>query len=301
MLTTHGRYGYSAIARRPVYDWPNGRRLAVYVALNLEQYAFGEGIKEVIAPAGPANEPDVMNYSWLDYGNRVGAWRLHELFGKLGLPYTLLVNSELYGHCPELPAAFHAAGHEIAAHGRTNSERQGGLAERDEAALIESVSSTIARHAGGRPAGWLGPWISESTVTPDLLQEAGYQYLLDWCCDDQPVWLKTRGGRILAVPYPQEMNDSNTVIGRNVNPWDFATMLIDQFEEMRQQSANQPLVMGIALHAHCAGQPFRLRHFRRALEHFCARRDDVWLTTAGAIARHAAVQELPACAATQLS
>jgi allantoinase len=286
VLSGHGRYDYSAIVHRPDYCWPGGRRLAVYVALNLEQYAFGEGMREEIAPAGPAGEPDVMNYSWLDYGNRVGAWRLHELFGELALPCTLLVNSELYDHCPELAEAFSAAGHEIAAHGRTNSERQGGLTETAEAALIETVTSTIAQHAGRRPSGWLGPWISESLHTPDLLQEAGYEYVLDWCCDDQPVWFTTRRGRLLAIPYPQEINDSNTVIGRRVNPWDFTTMIIDQFDEMKRQSHRQPLVMGIALHAHCAGQPFRLPHFRRALEHICAQRDEIWLTTAVAIARH---------------
>jgi hypothetical protein len=286
MLKTHGRFEYSPITARRDFTWPGGKRLAVYVALNLEAYAFGEGVLEEIAPAGPGPAPDVMNWSWLEYGNRIGAWRLRQTFAALGMPCTVLVNSEIYSHCPALPRAFQADGHEIAAHGRTNSELQGNLPEGEEAALIAKVTRDIEAGAGRRPAGWLGPWISESLVTPDLLQEAGYDYVLDWCCDDQPFWLATRGGRLLAVPYPQELNDSNTVIGRRVNPDDFAAMIVDNFEEMLEQCAEQSLVMGISFHAHCAGQPFRLRHFRRALERICQARESVWLASAGAIARH---------------
>ena len=286
MLTTHGRFDYSAITARPDFTWPGGKRLAVYVALNLEAYAFGEGLIEEIASPGPGPAPDVMNWSWLEYGNRVGGWRLQRMFGELHLPCTLLVNAEVYRHCPQLPNAFQAAGAEIAAHGRTNSERQGNLPEAEEADLIAAATESIALGAGARPQGWLGPWISESAVTPDLLQEAGYRYVLDWCCDDQPIWLKTRRGKLLAVPYPQELNDSNTVIGRRVNPDDFADMIIDNFGEMRTQAAEQPLVMGVSLHAHCAGQPFRLKHFRRALAEIGKALPDVWVTTAGAIADH---------------
>jgi allantoinase len=284
MLNLHGRYAYSPITRRPPFAWPGGKRLAVYVALNIEQYAFGNGLVEEIVPA--LGQPDVLNYSWRDYGNRVGAWRLLELFEQLALPVSLLVNSAIYDHCPELVAAFRARGDEIAAHGRTNSEAQGALGETQERELIDEAAAVIARHEGVRPAGWLGPWISESRATPDLLQEAGFSYVLDWCADDQPWWLATRAGRLLAVPYPQELNDSNAIVARRASASEFADSIVDQFDEMREQSAAQPLVMGIALHAYITGQPFRLRRLRRALRHIAAHRDDVWLTTAGAVARH---------------
>jgi hypothetical protein len=294
MLAQHGRFDYQPIHRRPAFVWPEGKRLAVYVALNVEAYSFGEGLVEEIATANPPPAPDVMNWSWLEYGNRVGAWRLRDLFGELGMPVTLLVNSALYAHCPELPRGFQEIGAEIAAHGRTNSERQGHLPEPAEAALIAQATAAIGAGAGTRPLGWLGPWISESRVTPDLLAEAGYRYVLDWCCDDQPIWLKTRTRALLAVPYPQELNDSNTVIGRHSTPDAFAQMIIDNFEEMRRLACAQPLVMGVSFHAHCAGQPFRLVHFRRALAHLARSRDDVWLTTAGAIAEHFARVHPPA-------
>jgi len=283
-LRSHGRYDYSPIVGRPAFEWPGGKRLAVYVALNLEHYAFGEGIAEDLVPGG--SQPDVLNHSWREYGNRVGAWRLAQLFDGLELPATVLLNSDLYAHCPDLAAAFRRRGDEIAAHGRTNSEAQSGLDEAAERALIAEATETIARHEGARPAGWLGPWIAETPLTPDLLHEAGYQYVLDWCADDQPIWLATRAGRLLAVPYPQELNDSAAIIGRRVAADEFAGMIVDQFDEMLGQSAGEALVMGVALHANIIGQPFRLRSLRRALAHIVAKREQVWLTTAGAIARH---------------
>ena len=284
-LRDHGRYDYSAIGRRPLYEWPDRKRLAVYIGLNLEHFAFVEGLGATLVP--PLGEPDVLNYSWRDYGNRVGAWRMLDLFSALRFPTSVLVNSALYDYCPELVAAFRDRGDEIVGHGRTNSERQGSLSEEVEHALIAEATTRIAREQGHAPAGWLGPWISESAVTPDLLSEAGYSYLLDWCMDDQPVFMRVRsGGRILAVPYPQELNDIPAIVRRNVGGSEFADMIVDAFDEMREQSAGAPLVMGIALHAYIVGQPFRLRHLRRALNYIAARRDDVWITSAGAIASH---------------
>ena len=287
-LKSHGRYDYSPIGQRPLYDWPGGRRLAVYIALNLEHFAFGEGLGAELAPGGPP--PDVLNYAWRDYGNRVGAWRLLDLFDQRALPTSVLLNSALYDYAPALITAFRARGDEMVGHGRSNSERQGILDEASEAALIADATRLIAAHEGAQPKGWLGPWISESWVTPDLLQEAGYTYLLDWCMDDQPVWMRTRRGRILSVPYPQELNDIPMIVGRKLGGDAFAQMIIDTFDEMLEQSLKQPLVMGIALHPYLVGQPHRLRHLRRALTHIAAQRDAIWLTTAGAIADFAAAR-----------
>lgn len=284
-LPSHGRYPYSPIRGRPVYDWPNGTRLACYIGLNLEHFAFGEGLGAELAPGGP--QPDVLNYAWRDYGNRVGVWRLIDLFDDLGLPATALVNAAIYGHCPEVMAALRARGDEVAGHGRTNSERQGTMPEAAERALIAETTAVIAAAEGTPPRGWLGPWISESRVTPDLLAEAGYAYLLDWCMDDQPVWLSTRGGgRILSVPYPQEVNDIPSIVARRDSASDFADLIVDTFDEMLLQAEDAPLVMGVALHPYIVGQPHRLRHLRRALAHMAGHRDQVWWTTAGGIADH---------------
>ena len=289
MLPTNPRYSYRAIGDRSHYRWPNGCGLAVYLALNLEVFAFGEGLGAELAPGGP--QPDVLNYAWRDYGNRVGVWRMLELLDALQLPASVLINSDYYDACPGVAEAFRRRGDEFLGHGRTNSERQGGLDEAAEAELIREATATIIRHEGQHPDGWLGPWISESAVTPDLLHEAGYSFLFDWCMDDQPVWMRTRTGRILSVPYPQELNDIPAIVARKMGGDAFADMIVDQFDEMVEQSRDTPLVMGVALHPYIVGQPHRLRHLRRALAHIVARRDTLFLTRAGAIAAH--IRDLP--------
>jgi allantoinase len=296
MLPTHGRYDYTAWRGRAPYAWPNGARLAVYLGVNLEHFAFGEGLGAELAPganSGVGPQPDVLNIAWRDYGNRVGAWRLIELLDELNLPATVLLNSAMYDYAPDLVAAHRARGDEMAGHGRTNSERQSVLPEAEEARLIAEATEAIARHEGRAPRGWLSPWIAESRTTPDLLAEAGYAYTMNWCADDAPVWMRTRGGKLLAMPYPQEVNDIPAVVARKDTPDAFARMIVDDFEErLRQTADGLPQVMGIALHPYIIGQPHRMRVLRRALGQIAQARAGVWITTAGAVFDHVAA--LPA-------
>jgi allantoinase len=284
MLKDHGRYNYRPITERADFDWPGGARLAVYLGLNLEHFSFGEGLGAELAPGGP--QPDVLNYAWRDYGNRVGAWRMRDVFDELDLPVSVIANSAMYAYAPELMAAFRARGDEVIGHGRSNSERQSTLPAAQESALIHEATAVLTRAEGKAPQGWLSPWIAESLETPDLLVEAGYGYTLNWCMDDQPVWMRTRSGPLLSIPYPQEVNDIPAIVARKDGAGAFADMIIDTFEEMRSQSQGQSLVMGIALHPYLVGQPHRLRHLRRALGHIAAQRDDIWLTRCGDIHRY---------------
>ena len=286
-LPSHDRFDYSPINRRQDYRWPNGAGLAVYLGFNLEHFAFGDGLGARIGPPSP--EPDVLNHGWREYGNRVGAWRCLELFDSLGLSAGALINTALYDHCPELLRAVQLRGDELIGHGHSNAERQGDYSEAGERALLERCRDRIVGESGSQPAGWLSPWISESAVTPDLLVETGYSYTLNWCHDDQPTRMRTRSGKSLwAVPYPQELNDIPMIIARQMDAKDFATMIVDNFDEMREQARTQPLVMGVALHPYIVGQPYRLRHLRRALEALAAARDrgEIWFTTPGAIVTH---------------
>jgi len=285
-LKHHGRYEYSAIPRRHDYHWPGKKRLAVYLGFNIEHFEFGAGLGAALGPKSP--EPDVLNHSWRDYGNRVGVWRCLELFDDLKLPAAAIINTALYDYCPEVVEACVKRGDELVAHGHTNSERQSDLSEADEKRLLQDCKARIKRASGQDPSGWLSPWISESHLTPDLLAEAGYRYTLNWAHDDQPVKMKTRSGRALwSIPYPQELNDIPMIVARLMDGRDFADMIVDNFEEMLRQSADQPLVMGIALHPYLVGQPYRLRHLRRALQHLKRKGKKAWFTTPGAICAHA--------------
>jgi peptidoglycan/xylan/chitin deacetylase (PgdA/CDA1 family) len=293
-LRSHGRFGYQAIHQRPDFSWPEGKRLAVYIGFNIEHFAFGEGLGAGIGPASP--QPDVLNYSWREYGNRVGAWRCLELFDQLCLPTAALINTALIDHCPALLQAVMQRGDELVGHGHSNALRQSDYAEEAERALLAGCRARIEALQGKPPLGWLSPWISESATTPDLLAETGYAYNLNWCHDDQPTRMHTRGGKALwSVPYPQELNDIPMVMGRHLDGCAFADMVIDNLDEMLVQSQQQSLVMGIALHPYIVGQPYRLRHLRRALAHLAKARDAgaIWMTTPGQICAHMEGLALP--------
>ena len=160
---------------------------------------------------------------------------------------------------PTIIERIKARGDDVVGHGRTNAEELVGLWEHDEARVIAETTETIAQHLGARPTGWMGPGAAESGVTPDLLKEAGYTHNLDWPVDDQPIWMRTRAGPLLSVPYPMELNDMGANVNRDHTGREFADMIVDQFDEMVEQSAAQPLVMAVSLHGFIVGQPFRLR------------------------------------------
>lgn len=286
-LPHHGRYDYRPIVGRPDYSWPEERRLAIYLGVNHEVFAFGDGMGAELAPS--KTEPDVMNFAWRDYGNRVGAWRFMELFDRLELKTTALVNSAIIKQCPGLAEACRDRGDEIAAHGRTNAQAEGEQSEEEERAMIARTLDEFAG-IGVRPRGWLGPWISESHRTPDLLQEAGFDYVLDWAHDDQPTRLKTRSGKgILAIPYSQEVNDIPAVIARHQEATTFAGMIDDTVEQLLSECDRRPSVLGIALHPYIMGQPHRALQLDRVLTRLREADDRrIWWTTAGAIADHVA-------------
>lgn len=290
-LPRTNRYDYSIISRRKDYHWPGGKRLAFWIGTNIEIFAFGTGIGNDPTKQG---EPQTQrNYAWRDYANRVGVWRYFDLLDEFRLPSSCLVNSWLYDYHPEIFERIRERGDEVVGHGRTNAERQKGMWEIDEKRLIEDVTFAIEKNEGKKPKGWLGSAAAENATTPDLLKEAGYTYLLDWPVDDQPIWMRTRAGPILSVPYPLELNDAGQIIWRQHNTSEFADMLVAQFDEMLRQSKHQPLVCCISLHPYIIGHPFRLAIIRKVLNHIAnhEERDKVWYTRAEDIADYCYAME----------
>jgi peptidoglycan/xylan/chitin deacetylase (PgdA/CDA1 family) len=285
-LPEHGRFSYSALPDRPDYSWPGGKRLALYFGINVEHFAYGRGLVHAVSRTGPA--PDSRTSAWLDYGNRVGFWRLLEIFDSLELPACHLVNATIPAYAPRIVEAIKQRGDEVIGHARSNSERQGEMWEEDEARLIAQCRDTLKDSFGVAPRGWMSPWMSQSVITPDLLHEAGFEFLMDWPFDDQPAWMNTRNGRLLSVPYSLEVNDSTQIIARQNTGRDFSESLIDHFEELVESSERYPLVCGIGLHTTMVAQPHRLRSFRKAMEHIVNHPlfDRVWVARPGEIFDH---------------
>lgn len=282
-LPTHDRYDYSPLPARPLYEWPNGTRLAFALCNNIEYFAYRTGLGSD-ATANPVQTQ--RNFAWRDYGNRVGIWHYFDLLDELGLPGSHNVNSLALDACPEIARRINQRGDEYIGHGRTNAERQDALWEEDEAKLIAESTATITRHAGRPPGGWMSPYFAESPSTLDLVKEAGYDYVLNWPADDQPFWMRTRSGPILSVPYSVEVNDSPALVFRQQTGCDFEEMIVDQFDEMLRRSAKYPLVFTFSVHPFIIGQPFRMRALRRALDHVLRQRDQLWITVPGEIATY---------------
>jgi len=290
-LNSHGRYPYCGIDQRPKYTWPEGKRLAFYIALNIEHFPFGSaGGIDLDRETKPWSQ---RSWLWREYGNRVGGWRLANLFDELDLNVGVIVNGANYEHCPDLLARYRARGDEMIGHGISNgTERPIDMSETAERQMVADVTALMAQADGVRPRGWLSPYLTPSLATTDILTEHGYGYTLDWgLSDEQPFWMKGSGGKILSIPYPIELNDQPAIVGRRCTAEQYADMLIDQFDEMLHQSNDTPLVFAVSLHSFIVGQPFRLKHLRRALQHILQHRDDIWVTLPNKIAAH--YQSLP--------
>lgn len=285
MLPSHNRFQYSGIKSRPQFNWPDNKRLALYIAVNIEHFPYGVqcGV-DLDRQTQPWSQ---RSWLWREYGNRIGEWRLIELFDELKLNVGVIVNTENYAHCPDLIQAHRARGDEMIAHGRSNAERQIEMDEGTERTMINEVTALMQKADGKRPQGWLSPYLTPSLNTTDLLVEADYSYVLDWgICDEQPFWVKSKGKPILSVPYPIELNDQPAIAYRHNSAQEYCDMMVENFEEMLRRSADTPLVCAISLHSFIMGQPFRLARLRKALQHIMSYRDQIWLTTPGEVADH---------------
>jgi peptidoglycan/xylan/chitin deacetylase (PgdA/CDA1 family) len=272
-MTSVKPYPYRPITDSPSPAWPDGKRLAVYFAVGLEEYRFGKGHTEDLLPASPH---DLVNQSWRDYGNRVGGFRLLDKLAARGIPATVLLNTDVYQTSGAIVEHARRLGAEFVGHGIGNSDSLADMTAQEQAAYVRRVADEIEANEGTRPLGWSSPWLAHTPETTRVLAEAGYRYLMDLRPDDRPAPMI--GAELVAMPYALELNDSTTVMGRGASAAEFADMIIDEFDELLDASQEQPLVMSIVTHAFISGAPFRLRQLTRALDHLAAHRDQVWLT-----------------------
>jgi allantoinase len=277
----HGRFEYSPIVHRPPLRMPDGARVAVWVTPNIEHYHYDKPAIS-LTPMTAGLRPDVLNYAWRDYGARVGVWRLMEIFERQDFPVTAALNAEVCEHYPQIIAEGNRLRWEWMAHGHNNSSLFTSMPEDAERQLIGNTLDTIERHTGKRARGWLGPALTETDNTLDLLAEAGIDYVADWCNDELPYAMKTRNRSIVAIPYTLEIGDIPVFLTHGRSGEDFYRMIVDQFDTLYEEGTRIPRVMSIALHPFLSGHPFRARHLERALAHIRGH-DSVWLATGGQI------------------
>ncbi|OZD08254.1 polysaccharide deacetylase [Rhodococcus sp. 06-235-1A] len=253
--------------------------MAVYIGLNVEHFLFDEPSTS-IWPGSAELKPDALNHGWRDYGARVGIWRTIDSLDRHGLAASVLLNSSVVEQYPQIVAAGLERDWTWVAHGRTNSRLHNGIDVQDEHRVLSEITDSIRSATGRAPRGWMGPGLTETHQTPEILAELGYRYVLDWTNDDQPYPLTVPG--MLSVPYSVELNDL-IVFGKGMTGPDFLQMVVDAYEQLRADSATSGRVLAIALHPFVIGQPFRHKYLDRALEYLAAQ-PDAWLTTSDDIA-----------------
>jgi allantoinase len=273
-------YDYWPITDRQPLELPGGAKLAFYIGLNIEHFQYGKQATSM-HPATAANTPDPFNHGWRDYGTRVGVWRMMKLLDECGLRASVLLNTDVGSQYPEIIQAGNDRGWSWVGHGKTNSEFWVGMTPQEEAVALAELTDTFRRVTGQQPKGWLGPALTETAATPNLLAENGFTYLLDWPCDEQPFPLNVPGHRMISVPYTVELNDIPKFLGEGVSGEAFGRMIVDQFDQMREEGTGG--VMSLALHPFIINHPYRHKYLAEALRYIAAQ-DDVWLTTSDDIA-----------------
>jgi peptidoglycan/xylan/chitin deacetylase (PgdA/CDA1 family) len=280
---TNPLYDYSPITEREPVEWPNGAHVAVYVGLNVEHFLFGRPSTS-IWPGTADLVPDPLNHGWRDYGARVGIWRTMASLDRHGLRASVLLNSMVAERYPQIIRAGIDRDWAWLAHGTTNSTLHTGLAPDEERRTLTDIVDTITAATGQRPHGWMGPGLTETLNTAQLLAELGLSYVLDWTADDQPFRLNVPG--MISVPYSVELNDL-LLFNNGLTGPDFVQMVRDQYEQLSADAALPAggRVLALALHPFVIGQPFRHKYLDQALA-FLAAQPDAWLTTSDDIAAH---------------
>ncbi len=273
------RLDYSPISERAPLKLPDGARMVVWVIVNVEEWDPTQPMPRTVLPppAGGSPSPDVPNWAWHEYGNRVGFWRFTQIFDEFGIPVVLAINGSALAAYPPIVRAARERGWEFMGHGFTQRNMQ---KVADERADIRKTREAIAKATGTPPRGWLGPGLTETWETPDLLAEEGYDYVADWVLDDQPVWLRTRGKPILNVPYTQEINDVAMIAVQHHSASEYADRALDQFEQIHADAADSARVMALVVHPYLMGVPHRVKHLRRVLEVIRQKRDVLFWTGA---------------------
>lgn len=260
------RIDYSAIVDRPPLDFDGVTKLVVWPVLNLEVWEITRPMARQVlpAPTGIAVEPDIPNWSWHEYGMRVGYWRLKAMFDELSIKPTLSINANVCERYERVAASARDAGWEFMAHSYVQMPTQ--KLDDEEANLVKSLE--VCKAFTGKPSlGWLGPGLTETYDTPDLLAKHGVKYVGDFVFDDEPCTLRTEHGPLVTLPYSVELNDIPTMIVQHHVSSYFRTKIVDQFDQLYAESGERAKFLSFAIHPYISGAPHRTKYLAEALRY----------------------------------
>ena len=271
------RLPYQAIVDRPKLKLPDGKRIAVWVILNVEEWGIERPMPRTVLPPpmGQPLLPDVPNWSWHEYGMRSGFWRQHQALTSRNIPTTMAINGNVCNSYPRVASAGLDAGWEFMGHGFL----QGPMHKlEDQRGAIHLAMDTIERFTGTRPTSWESPGLTETSETLDLLRESGVKYVADWVLDDLPQEVETPHGVITTIPYTVEMNDITVYALQQHQSDEFLRRGRDQFDRLYSESADNARVMAISIHPYVTGVPHRIRYLEELLDYVGGHEGVSWMT-----------------------
>jgi peptidoglycan/xylan/chitin deacetylase (PgdA/CDA1 family) len=277
------RVPYSAIVDRPPLRLPGGAKVAVWTIVNLEVWDICRPMARQVLPPpmGKTLLPDVPNWSWHEYGMRVGVWRFFRLFERLGIRPTLALNARVCDDYERVAGAARDAGWEFMGHAWEQMPIQ---QVEDQRAMIHRCMDRLESFTGTRPVGWLGPGLTQTEETPDLLREAGLRYIGDWLYDDEPTEIETRHGKLVTLPYTAELNDIPAqILQQHESPY-WRQRCRDTLERYLEEGEERAKIMAIAIHPYISGVPHRIRYLEEVYADIASRRGVIHMNGAELLA-----------------
>lgn len=265
------RIDFVPIADRPSLKLPDGARMVLWPVLALEDWDISRPMARTVIPPpqGQLMLPDIPNWSWHEYGMRVGFWRLRRVLESLGLTPTVTLNARVCQSYPQVVEACVKSGWELNAH---SFEQIPMHKLENQPEVIKTSIDMITKFSGQRPRGWFGPGLTQTYETLDYLADAGIEYVGDWALDDEPLTLRTKSGQIVALPYNFEIHDIVMMAIQHHASEVLYSRAMDHFDCLYEESAERPKIMAVAFHPYLSGVPHRIRHVRRTLEAICSRK-----------------------------
>ncbi|HZP88716.1 MAG TPA: polysaccharide deacetylase family protein [Burkholderiales bacterium] len=282
---TYGPFPYVPLPERPRLVWPNGARVALWIAPNLEFFGLDSNLP------GPGNErlpdekawrPAVRSWAVRDYGNRIGVWRIFDVMAKHGVRGTAPLNSSLCAQHPQIIRRAMELGWEFMGHNRTNSIRCVDVAPEREADEIRVTLDEIAAATGHRPVGWLGAGTAETWNTLDHLIAENCRYVGDWTNDEQPYVMTIDGKTIVSLPYTSDINDVTCYFHHKMQPEQWEAAVKRHFDVLYREGGDHGRVLCLPIHPFVTGTPQRIDAFDAALAHILSH-DGVWAATGSEI------------------
>jgi allantoinase len=267
------RTDYSAIVDRPPLRLPGRARLVLWPIVNLEVWDISRPMPRQVlpAPTGASLLPDVPHWSWHEYGMRVGVWRFFDLFRRRGIKPTLAINARVCEDYVRVAEEARREAWEFMGHAYDQMPIHRHENQRD---MIARSMDIIERFTGKRPLGWLGPGLTQTYETPELLAEAGVKYIGDWVYDDEPDIIRTANGPLVTLPYTVELNDIAMMVVQHHESDYLLRRAIDAFDRLYAEGAHRAKVMAMAIHPYISGQPHRIKYLE-AIYDYAAKFDGV--------------------------